>query len=163
MLLTKKISLPVSNIDWPNECACCRHQAGTTITIEPINQYREGTTLVTERRAFRVPYCSRCVTHIKRVKGLISVWFFASLLSLIVYFGVLIGFMNGFTIFAICTAFYFLVVFGVLLWIRRFKARSMITPECHSTMEAVDWNSKGFIFANPEYEKAFRRANPVIY
>jgi hypothetical protein len=87
-----KIDVSGAILSFPNECACCGVHPDTNLTI--MASRRWGKRIIhAEARAWEIPYCARCLEHIRRSSEAGTFARRATAISLGA--GVLIGFLKG--------------------------------------------------------------------
>jgi hypothetical protein len=75
--------------NFPHKCACCYATADSSLTISATRSW--GKKVVhRESKSWDVPYCSRCVQHLRSVRAAGQ---FASILS---FFSIILGILVGF-------------------------------------------------------------------
>lgn len=87
-------------IRWPGICACCGHSADTNIEISSTRTTGKRV-IRTQTKSWEVPYCSRCLSHIRAAREL------RSFSRIVVNLSLVIG---------LAGAALSLLIFGLIVW-----------------------------------------------
>lgn len=87
-------------IRWPDICACCSRPADTAIEISSTRTTGKRV-IRTQTKSWQVPYCKRCLSHIRAAKDLRAFWRIVINLSLVI---------------GLAGAVLTLLILGVIVW-----------------------------------------------
>lgn len=147
-------------LTFPHACACCGAAPDNDVPVSSTKSWGKRV-IHTESRVWEVPYCARCITHIRRSESASSFARISTVASLLIAVaagyaaGLLAGIIVGAT--GIVGT---IVVFGRLLS----RAESGSNPSCTGLREAVayiGWSGTvhQFEVTSPLFAKEFMAAN----
>jgi len=115
---------------FPNQCACCSATPDCELTVTA-SRSRGKRVVHTETKSWDVPYCVRCIGHVKAVGAA------RSLATLLTFLSILLGGVIGFGVDPFLGAtFGILALFGTVVFHRRQLGQIRAECNAHSCVNA---------------------------